>query len=621
MMRDVEHKPFSNPLQTQLRNDRQEIEQNTKLLVEADKTRNYYKVEKPEYDNLVKKEIHKSYKKATEDEMKEANDEQINIIKDLDLTDRNIFKTTKQEANIKLKDHKENFNTNPTTRLINPSKPETGKISKKILSRIIYELRLKTKYKSWKNSDSVINWFKKIQNKGKSTFIAFDIKDFYNSISEELFSDALKWAESKTDISKEEEDIIRKTKKSFLFYDKTAYRKKGQPFNVTMGSYDGAETCELVGLYLLSKLEDLGLNIGLYRDDGLAASDLPPQEVERMKKKICSLFRKHGLELSVEANSPVVNFLDITLDLSNGEYRPYMKPNQTIKYVSKLSNHPPAVTKNLPKNINNRLSKISINESVFNAAAPPYQAALKESGYNFKLKFDPEASKQHQETSKKRTRKRKVIWFNPPWSCDVKTNIGKKYLEIVKSTFHKKHPLYKLCNRNTMKISYSCLPNIKSDISKHNIKIQKSNENIPPHCNCRDKSSCPVPGRCATTNVVYQATVTREDQGTSTTYTGLASNFKERWSSHKTSFKYERYRHSTKLSGYIWSLKDQNIPYNIRWDFLGRASSFNPATSKCRLCLLEKFFILYHPDKAALNQRSELFSQCLHKRKNLLYNE
>ena len=64
-----------------------------------------------------------------------------------------------------------------------------------------------------------------------------------------------------------------------------------------MGSYDGAETCELVGLYLLSKLENLSLNIGLYRDDGLAVSDLQPQEVERMKKKICSLFRKHGLEI------------------------------------------------------------------------------------------------------------------------------------------------------------------------------------------------------------------------------------------------------------------------------------------------------------------------------------
>ena len=62
------------------------------------------------------------------------------------------------------------------------------------------------------------------------------------------------------------------------------------------------------------------------------------------------------------------------------------------------------------------------------------------------------------------------------------------------------------------------------DIKHFTGQIEKSNENIPPHCNCRDKSSCPVPGRCATTNVVYQATVTREDQGTSTTYTGLASN-------------------------------------------------------------------------------------------------
>ena len=57
------------------------------------------------------------------------------------------------------------------------------------------------------------------------------------------------------------------------------------------------------------------------------------------------------------------------------------------------------------------------------------------------------------------SRKRKVIYFNPPWSSDVRTNIGGKFLEIVKSTFHEKHPLFKLCNRNTLKVSYSCLPN------------------------------------------------------------------------------------------------------------------------------------------------------------------
>ena len=184
-----------------------------------------------------------------------------------------------------------------------------------------------------------------------------------------------------------------------------------------------------------------------------------------MKKKICEIFRNYGLELVIEANKPVVNFLDITLDLTNGEFRPFMKPNNTIKYVSKQSNHPPAVTKNLPHNINNRLSRLSINETVFNTAAPPYQAAINESGYRYKLKFDSKASDQHPQESKKKNRKRKVIYFNPPWSSDVKTDIGKQFLRIVKSTFHKKHPLYKICNRFTLKVSYSCLPNMKTETS------------------------------------------------------------------------------------------------------------------------------------------------------------
>ena len=49
-------------------------------------------------------------------------------------------------------------------------------------------------------------------------------------------------------------------------------KKNNSEFDVTMGSYDGAEICELVGLFLLHELstiipKDL---TGLYRDDGLA---------------------------------------------------------------------------------------------------------------------------------------------------------------------------------------------------------------------------------------------------------------------------------------------------------------------------------------------------------------
>ena len=64
-----------------------------------------------------------------------------------------------------------------------------------------------------------------------------------------------------------------------------------------MGSYDGAETCELVGLYLLSKLTPVVENIiGLYRDDGLAALNKAPRKIENFKEYICQTFNEHNLK-------------------------------------------------------------------------------------------------------------------------------------------------------------------------------------------------------------------------------------------------------------------------------------------------------------------------------------
>ena len=53
------------------------------------------------------------------------------------------------------------------------------------------------------------------------------------------------------------------------------------------------------------------------------------------------------------------------------------------------------------------------------------------------------------------------------------------------------------------------------------------------------------------------------------------------------------HRGNTELAGYIWDLKDSNIPYTITWDILGRAPSYNPVTKTCRLCTLEKFFLYF----------------------------
>jgi hypothetical protein len=88
--------------------------------------------------------------------------------------------------------------------------------------------------------------------------------------------------------------IILQTKKAFLFADNKPWIKKGNKvFDVTMGSWDGAEVADHVGLYLLSQLTDLSLDVGLYRDEGLGVCKLPPRQAELVKKKFCRIFKEN----------------------------------------------------------------------------------------------------------------------------------------------------------------------------------------------------------------------------------------------------------------------------------------------------------------------------------------
>ena len=73
----------------------------------------------------------------------------------------------------------QNFENKPTCRLINPSKPEIGRISKQILEEINRKLVDITKVNQWKNTSSVLQWFKQLANKGGSAFICFDVVEFY----------------------------------------------------------------------------------------------------------------------------------------------------------------------------------------------------------------------------------------------------------------------------------------------------------------------------------------------------------------------------------------------------------------------------------------------------------
>ena len=183
---------------------------------------------------------------------------------------------------------------------------------------------------------------------------------------------------------------------------------------------------------------------------------------------MCKIFQKNGFNITSNVNVKNVNFLDIQLDLQENTYRPYMKPNSTPIYVNRKSYHPGSVLENIPKSVNLRLSKISSSKEIFDSACPPYQEALNKSGYNYKLAFNPNLPSARNEPN----RKRNITYFNPPFSCSVKTNIGCKFLKLIDTLFPDGHTLKQIINRNTVKISYRCMPKI----SNHNFEILKSEE-------------------------------------------------------------------------------------------------------------------------------------------------
>ena len=133
-----------------------------------------------------------------------------------------------------------------------PAKAEVSKISKQLLDRINLELN------EWKNTKAALFWFNNIQHKDMYSFIAFDVVEFYPSISIELLSEALQFASEYDTITNNERHITLQAKSSLLYSYGEPWGKKTSSnlFGVTKGNYDGAESCELVVAYLLHKIKE-----------------------------------------------------------------------------------------------------------------------------------------------------------------------------------------------------------------------------------------------------------------------------------------------------------------------------------------------------------------------------
>ena len=93
------------------------------------------------------------------------------------------------------------------------------------------------------------------------------------------------------------------------------------------------------------------------------------------------------------------------------------------------------------------------------------------------------------------------------------TNVGRTFLKILDEEFPDNHVFRKIFNRNTVKISYSCMPNLKQKIDGSNKSILQKTTAAPvlKACNCRRPADCPMTGDCLKSSVVYQATMTTED--------------------------------------------------------------------------------------------------------------
>ena len=178
-----------------------------------------------------------------------------------------------------------------------------------------------------------------------------------------------------------------------------------------------------------------------------------------------------------------------------------------------------------------------------------YKSALKDSGHFSSISYNDSNTQ-----NTRRNRSRKVIWFKQPYSQNVKTNIGKLSIKLVRKHFSKNSKYHQIFTLNTLKLSYCCTTNVGNIIKQHNSKVlNKTNDNINCKCNCRSKPNCPLNDECLTQCLIYKATSTIYSN--SFVYYGTAEGeFKSWYNKYTKSFRHPECMNETELSKNVWNL-------------------------------------------------------------------
>ncbi|GAB1599935.1 GATA zinc finger domain-containing protein 14-like, partial [Argonauta hians] len=496
------------------------------LIVRSDKTNNLYLVPIDRYLQLLRNELLNSYRTVPETTLTDINKELYDVFERRGLLGK-TEPVSAREPRILLKDHKANFSSNPSVRLICPSSSDIGLLSKAILDRILPVIQRNCpdldsgQLKLWNDTWDALDWFNDLQGRGSLSFVQFDLVSYYQSVTPQLLESALGFASEFSDLAEDEARVIRLARKTIISFDGKLWARKDTQdlFNVAMGSSDSAQVTDLIGLLVLRTLGTAlgaGVSGGLYRDDGLlVVRDASRVELERIRKKIRESLEPLGLSATFALEEKVVNFLDAALYLDSGRFTPYRKPNECTRYVSAASNHPPKVLEAIPQSIGKRLSKLSADEETFNLFKASYQDALTAAGHRTPLVFNPEdhegsdtqrtfviplngqnssaplrssnwATQQDGSNTNSRPRGRRQrsssnrpsghsrnqnngsAWFTPPFNKGITVSLAKCFFGLIDKHFPRGHRLANTLNRHSLRFSYSVMPNMETMLNRTN---------------------------------------------------------------------------------------------------------------------------------------------------------
>ena len=231
---------------------------------------------------------------------------------------------------------------------------------------------------------------------------------------------------------------------------------------------------------------------------------------------------------------------------------------------------------------------------------------MQQSGYNKKLTYK-HTDTNHQRHSK---HKRKILWFNSPFSKNVSKKISKSFLSLLDLHFPRNYIYNSIFNRNKIKVSYSCMQNIKSVKNNPNMKVLNNTAETEESCNCGNKKKCPLDGKCLTTNIYEAQIMSNQLNYKQKIYIGTGeTDFKHRFGNCTKLLNLEHYENNTELSKEYWTIKHNHFPPKAIWR-IRKYKPFNTTKRKCYVCLNEKLEVASYKEDNLLNKRSELINKC-----------